>query len=320
MTTLTQLRARSAAIDGVRTAGIIAIVAGHTWPNDAWVSNWLFSWHVPVFLVISGYLWNPNRTIREELVKRTRTLATPYATWFLVVCAVWFSVRAAMGLPPSSEPLRDLLVGGFHISRPWSAFWFISALFIATMGMRILEHYSRILPWFIGFLALAWCYLDPGTARSVPFAAVQGAVGILFICVGRLLRTQTHRFDHPLGTGVVLVLAPLILTVLDYLPSLNMKAADLGAPAITVITSTAISCGLLLIAQATEAHWPRLLVHFSTEIARLGLPIILGHALVLGVLALFEISPSFWTFLIALTIPAGIGWLLSKTRLRSLFL
>ncbi|MFC7787717.1 acyltransferase family protein [Microbacterium sp. MAHUQ-60] len=319
-TAVATIRKRSVAIDGVRALGVVAVVAGHTWPNDAWVSNWFFSWHVPVFFVISGYLWTPDRAIGAELRKRARTLAVPYAAWFIVVAAIWLSVRAAMGLSVSSEPWSDLLIGGAHISRPWSAFWFISALFVASIGMRFLDRHSAILPWFVGSAALAWCYAEPSSARSLPLAAVQGAVGILFMCVGRFLRAQEAHIASPLVVGLIFISVPLVLTVADILPSLNLKAADLGEPIVTMAAASAISCGLILVARSTEPHWPRALRTVSTELARLGLPIILGHALVLGLLALCQVEPSVWSFLMALILPAAAGWLLSRTRVGTVFL
>jgi fucose 4-O-acetylase-like acetyltransferase len=47
---------RSIAVDLVRVAGVIAIVVAHNWDQRLWAHTWFYTWHVPVFFVITGYL------------------------------------------------------------------------------------------------------------------------------------------------------------------------------------------------------------------------------------------------------------------------
>lgn len=56
---------RSVGIDVVRVIAIVAIVAGHAWTRvrSALVVH---AWHVPVFFILSGYLWSGRRSLRQE--------------------------------------------------------------------------------------------------------------------------------------------------------------------------------------------------------------------------------------------------------------
>ncbi|MCP1131575.1 hypothetical protein LIOPPNJA_28125, partial [Robbsia andropogonis] len=59
---------------------------------------------------------------------------------------IWFGFRAALGDPLDSRTLTLLPLGGDWISRPYSAFWFVTCLFVAAVLMRWLERVHPVLP------------------------------------------------------------------------------------------------------------------------------------------------------------------------------
>jgi fucose 4-O-acetylase-like acetyltransferase len=296
--------------------GIVAIVAGHTWDQHDWVRDWFFTWHVPVFFIISGYLWKEGRTTRSELRNRTRTLLVPYVAWILLVSVVWFGFRALRSDPIDWSVVADLPLGGWHIDRPYSAFWFITALFIATVLMRWLTNISPFLPWFVGVLGVAWCTVDPVQAKVIPEAAGLALPAILFLCMGWLLRRYRHAILQPLQFGLVLLVPALLIGASPALAHFNMKSGVLGTPLVGVLLSAAISCGLILVAESLERFVRPRLGRVFTTIAEAGIPIILGHALVLSMTHLVGMPPGKKVFLLAFTIPLVFALVARMTPLR----
>lgn len=311
---------RSHAIDLVRVLGVTAIIAGHTWVNAEWVSRWLFTWHVPVFFIISGYLWSEGRTTATEIVKRGRTLLLPYIVWLVLVTVVWLGFRSARGDVIDWAFLPNIVRGGWFISRPFSAFWFVTALFVATVLMRWLSNVSPVLPWFVGGLGVAWAIVDPVGIKQVPEAAGLALPAVFFLCVGWLLRGHRSDIPKPAAFGLVLLVPALLLASVPSVAAFNMKSGVLGTPVLGVLLAAAISCGLILLCEAAGPLIPERVGRAVTVVAEVGLPMILGHALVLWVAESFGMVPSKTMFLLAFLIPLAFGLAVRATPLRRFFM
>jgi acyltransferase len=312
----TQPRTRAAAVDAVRVIGVVAIVVGHTWNFD----YALYTWHVPVFFFLSGYLWRSGRSLREEVRRRARTLLVPYVSWLVIVTAIWVPFMFHVGLGYLREPTGDLLRGGWFIARPYSAFWFITALFVSAVAMRALERVSSLLPWVVGAAAVAWSTVAPDQIKRVPEAAGIALVGLFCMCVGQLVRRHRARIRRPVEVGLLLLVPSYLLGFLHVLEPLNVKAGELGTPVLSLLMSLGISCGLLLVLEGLEPHLPEQVGRAATLLASVSVPVILGHALVLGVFQRLHDGPSVPVVLVALLLPTAVGFLLRPTPLRALLL
>ena len=131
------LAVRNVGIDVVRVLGLLAIVAGHVWENEA---TWLgfYPWHVPVFFFLTGWLWTSGRTLRDELGKRAQSLGKPYLFWFGII---FVALVAVMVVTDALAPgrLAASVYGGFYATRPFTTFWFVSVLFAAALLWRFIE-------------------------------------------------------------------------------------------------------------------------------------------------------------------------------------
>lgn len=134
---------RSSALDAVRVVGIIAIVVGHVASENLLMRATLYPWHVAVFFVISGYLWKNGRPFSDEIRRRTRTLALPYAFWLVVISVPFVALSGRYGSLTGTEALA-YVVGGSHLGRPFSAFWFIGALYAACLLLRAIEPFPAL--------------------------------------------------------------------------------------------------------------------------------------------------------------------------------
>ncbi len=307
---------RSVAVDAVRALGLVAIVAGHTWDVRHFAQVGFYTWHVPVFFFLTGYLWKSGRSLADETRRRARTLLVPYVGWLLIVTAVWYGFRAALGEPFDVELLQQLPLGGNAISRPYSAFWFVTCLFVATVFLRWLDGVHPAAGWFVAGVGIAWCIGDRGTIANIPASAGTAMVAIFFMLVGRWFRAVRASIDRPAVAGLLLAGLAGLLGVSGALLPLNMKAGNLGTPILSVLMAAAISAGLLLVAEAVEGRMPRAAKWIILEVAACALPVILLHTLSLAMTARLGLPSSKLTFLIALLVPLLLAMALRRTPLR----
>ena len=60
-------------IDWSKSIAIFLVIWGHV-PMQSETHTIIYSFHMPLFFLISGYLYNPKGTIKEELYKDLKTL------------------------------------------------------------------------------------------------------------------------------------------------------------------------------------------------------------------------------------------------------
>lgn len=59
-------------IDWSKSIAIFLVIWGHV-PMQSETHTIIYSFHMPLFFLISGYLYNPKGTIKEELYKDLKT-------------------------------------------------------------------------------------------------------------------------------------------------------------------------------------------------------------------------------------------------------
>ena len=83
-------------IDNAKAIGIILIVCGHGKGLPAYLSHFIFSFHVPLFFFISGFLLKSgklNAAVGTNIKKILRTLGVPYVLFFLLAWIYWLATR-----------------------------------------------------------------------------------------------------------------------------------------------------------------------------------------------------------------------------------
>ena len=92
---------RIAYVDAARGLAILCVVLGHLYPGDG-IVQYISSFHVPVFFILSGLLmaardgWKTRR-LTEFAAKKAKRLLYPYATISALNLALIFARRGEEG-------------------------------------------------------------------------------------------------------------------------------------------------------------------------------------------------------------------------------
>jgi acyltransferase len=178
-------------IDTVRGLSIFLVVLGHTILPHSWLI-YIFSFHMPLFFFLSGYLSkaDKNTNLWEIFKKKTGSLLWPYVFFFginLVYWILFFESKAYF------EPIKQMLYSADKLSAPFIPLWFLTTLFVTEIIFYILRRNLRALwlPISILFLCLAGFWLARHNIVALPWGIDIALVAILFYYAGYL--TQRYK-------------------------------------------------------------------------------------------------------------------------------
>jgi fucose 4-O-acetylase-like acetyltransferase len=135
----TSAKARDPWFDNAKMALVLLVVVGHSWtllPHNAvddHLYDFLYAWHVPAFVFVTGYLSRSFSYQPTRLWQLVRTVAVPYV--------VFESALALFRIYVGGERLEDLF------RDPHWPMWYLSALFcwrLLTPIFKALPTYAAI--------------------------------------------------------------------------------------------------------------------------------------------------------------------------------
>ncbi|MEL1263403.1 acyltransferase family protein [Pseudoxanthomonas putridarboris] len=186
--------ARDARIDAAKGVAIVLVVVGHAKGVPQLVALLAYSFHVPLFFLLSGWL-SQRRGMRapaEATATLARSLLVPYAFFFLLAYAYWLLTRqigekaARWGQTPWWDPIGGFLTGIGPRLYVHPALWFLPALFTTALAYLLLG--KRLQPGAIALLslplALLWIAAFPGAGVRLPFALDILPVALFFYACG----------------------------------------------------------------------------------------------------------------------------------------
>lgn len=124
-------------LDIAKALGVIMVVWGHA---SGPLSTYMFQCHLPLFFIISGYLYNKNGGVKRYIIKKIETLYIP----FVFFNTLSYSIQTV--ILNSSISKRDFLHYIFDIFRTYAkdgwyfgATWFLASLFIVSIIYKVVD-------------------------------------------------------------------------------------------------------------------------------------------------------------------------------------
>lgn len=197
---------RFSIIDKLKAIGILLIMFGHA-PGLGKANFFIYSFHVPLFFIISGFLVSEKHlaiTLNEKCTKLFKTLLIPYVFFFLFSWAYWCVTRKYANLPEylKEKSCFDALIGVF-IGTGRSLFvnpalWFFVALFwvslIYHITAKIVKNKSFV---FLFFLVILFCLVDffYDYLNFENCILLQVFAGLAFYSFGVFMRSKKEVYD-----------------------------------------------------------------------------------------------------------------------------
>lgn len=128
---MSSLAKRDKSIDFLKGVAIFSVVLGHCWFISDELFEFIYSFHMPLFFCISGYLFNTKKKYGTFLISKIKTLIIPYVLFFVssFIVSVFVLDRDITIL----DGLSYMLQGGKFCSKVCNwPLWYLLLFFIAS--------------------------------------------------------------------------------------------------------------------------------------------------------------------------------------------
>lgn len=174
-------------LDNAKAIGVFLVIFGHMIP-DSYVKQYIYSFHVPLFFFISGYLFSTkNYSFYQFLGRKFNSLIVPYASFAFISFLFWFFVVRKLSISGQAlaiDPIKPLIGVFYGIgSGDWRvpmniALWFLPCLFIVEIVFYFVKNWY-FLPGFavLGYLATLLPFRLPWSSDVALSAIVFYGIG-----------------------------------------------------------------------------------------------------------------------------------------------
>ena len=264
---------RKSYLDVARGICMICIILGHL--GDPLINRFVFTFHLPVFFLITGYFFNANDSFKNLLKSKARRLLVPY--FFACICILisYYSINTFILHSNANNVsiwmkriVKSAFLGaGDSWEKPFEipgigAIWFLWATFWGSIILYFLLKLSPIKRTLIivGLFILArWSVNNIG---FIPLSIQPGCSAVLFMYIGYLWRNNEETLKKlPISVKAIsAVIASLLwIEFIRHFTSFWLVHSDYGQGFFDVVASIGASALVLAISYALDKKCGRLL-------------------------------------------------------------
>ena len=211
-------------IDITKGIAIFLMVCGHT-SIPVSISDFIWSFHMPLFFIVSGMLYNPDKAdnYKRYVIRKLYTLVVPY--FFFLTCDYLYHIAWRMDVS------WNMLTNGIQIG----AYWFIQVLLVVELlnailikvfikesnnsSGRMYYMFSIIILSLLGYWASLYKIHFPYRLEVVGLASLHYGLGFLFSDI---------LIKHKISVWLSLLLVGVTLVCSQILPRLDMNYNQFG--------------------------------------------------------------------------------------------
>ena len=122
---------RNPHIDFRKGIAIIAVVRGHCWAINKPMRNFMYSFHLPLFFCISGYLFSVKAPFKKFVISKAKGILKPYVFYYVCSYLLTLTVfRTPLSLWQAIKGF--LLSGSYCMDVNNSALWYLPLFFVSV--------------------------------------------------------------------------------------------------------------------------------------------------------------------------------------------
>lgn len=209
-------------IDVLKGIGIILVVLGHLkLPNE--MTKFIFSFHMPLFFFVSGFVFKPKNSF-DFIRDKFKRILVPY----FVFSAITFLLYYIPNYSNSELNVIDFVIGtllgvsdDYYLS--WNVvLWFLPSLFFINVLFNFLYNYKNTYFIIVALFIISLSFLKDNTTLFLPFHIGSALIMIPFFILGYLLKQQYPKFISILkNKEIILILLSLLIFLIGTIFSYN---------------------------------------------------------------------------------------------------
>lgn len=207
-------------IDKAKGIGIILVMLGHCYlSND--LTFWFFSFHMPLFFLLSGYTFSGKGKYFDFLKKKMKTLLVPYIFFVIITMCC----NGILAITHNSSYAIIAILKLYILQCRYTPLWFITCLFISEQLMYLVSNISKMvnnsnlfffsgLIWFLIFYFYK-IFID----INLPWNMDLSLLACAFMCIGKWSK-EINLFDKIKGNNwslcVVISIVSILISGINY--------------------------------------------------------------------------------------------------------
>ena len=247
-------------IDIAKGIAMICIIIGHL--NSQNIIRVVYTFHVPIFFVITGYFINNTRTIIDFFKVKFRTLVIPYIITCLVIIVVGTLKGWKQGNAISAFGhwcYAAVYGAGISYTTPFfipaiGALWFLLATFWGSCFLRLSLDFNKYVR--IGFIILLFLF---GYYSRIlfwfPFSIQAGACSTIYMYMGILAKDMKNPIKETSQEIKVCVVLFAIITWIYFIKdfqSFKLVNCNIGRGIVDVFGSICACYVVILVSKIIE--------------------------------------------------------------------
>jgi len=208
-------------IDIAKGIAIILVVLGHIDFGDNFVCNWIYSFHMPIFFIISGFfITSKTINIKDNIIVESKKLLYPYFS-FSILALLYLIIKFILGSIDFSV-LSVAIIDTITLNG-YSALWFLPTLFFSKILVNIIEN-SNISKKIYIFLILFICLqnylgildlLSFSILKSIYIFVNRIIISMIFLKIGSILRKHLITKNMNFYFCILLIIVSLFVSQIN---------------------------------------------------------------------------------------------------------
>jgi len=222
------LSKRNEYIDWLKGFAIFLVVLGHCWLVDKNTFWLIYTFHMPLFFCISGYLFSKKKRFKEFIMSKIKTIIIPYIIFCLISYILTYLFVKHISIKTG---LIALVLNGKYLVKinNW-ALWYLPLFFIASILFYLIlkirnkkVYYTIILICGILTVPLYKCLSGIVVKDYIPFSLQVIPAALFFLGVGNITREKMSNIKIRKLPNKAIVIISFILFVLGIILSIGSK-------------------------------------------------------------------------------------------------
>lgn len=206
-------------VDFLKGVGIFLVILGH---HKNIITNWIYSFHMPLFFMLSGIFHKNEETYLKFLKKKSKSLLIPYFVLSGILFIFWLIIGRKYGESViNNTPIKESFMGiflGVEIkgisSMEWGIpMWFLLCLFLISNIFYFLCKleikkviYIEIIIFFVSIISKKYIKI------VLPWNIQRAFIDILFYSIGYYFKNFIKdKTNKKLPTIIIFIFINLIL-------------------------------------------------------------------------------------------------------------
>ena len=247
-------------LDTAKGIGIILIVLGHCLPLESFPCQIIFTFHVPLFFLLSGYVFKSKYSFNAVLKKKFHAVLIPFFQAFVLGLIVSLAVPVWRAELSVSKVLQDLFLGNPENVHN-SSIWFLLCLFWTYVCFCLIQKTTLPVQLLLlsGIYVLDCLFIRFFPGKRLPFCLDCVPLALVFFSAGFYLKeNDIFGFQKKkLLKSILLFVASSVLVFIIYRfnGSMNLHGLTIGNPVLYILAGVSGSLAVVAFSMIVSLYF-----------------------------------------------------------------